>query len=698
MRANENSKLVIYPPFPERIRRDYTYSVSVTQGDRTEKLPVYDHVEVSPVSRNPYDGTDEHRRFSTFAFCGESVRVDIRVNRDFKEYTVIPSAFNFKSSFKDGVISVLLDKPEYFMIRLDNADTSILTVFADYPEEVPELDADDPNTLIVDGWYESDNEKGTIDVTEPNTTIYIKAGSVLHSRIHITADNCRIFGRGALVDPFEDIYNYDISKTRTQVIEVKDADYTKIDGIHMLNAHNYNIYCSGDWAKSNAVGTLVTNVKILSTQMSSDGIAFGYYTKDSLADHCYVYCGDNCMVFEEDSTYRNMILGTTCAAAFPQTDVRNILLEDIHVFRSDDGAINHFYGGSMTVAVDNFVINNFDVCDCTRIFRYFFTNSMGVANKNATVKNTSLGDLSEQEMIQISNLWSGKDMPTRNFDLKYINIAADGRIFDSIEQFIDKTVDNCDDGSNHVTYETEEGFIPVVRRDHTVNYKNHLNVWVGKYQLFFAHPAFTEGQRIYLSYDEIRKELRTVKEAPTVTVNGVCYVASDLLVEAGMAKSVKLLDNDLVITPVYNGEELYLADEGLISRYTEYICYNIHLETSLENDETVYTVLNHNKSTGGGIHRQINEEVKKYGAGSYRLTLDLKGGENGKLKTFLKLRSTPERDPAVYDVTTEWQSFEYNFDISKTDVDEKIIALIITGDTKFLPTYHAKNMKLKKVK
>ena len=65
------NQLIIYPEFDERIERDYLYRVSVTQGARTETLPVYNHTEDSRVNRNPIDGrrADEFRRFSTFAFA-----------------------------------------------------------------------------------------------------------------------------------------------------------------------------------------------------------------------------------------------------------------------------------------------------------------------------------------------------------------------------------------------------------------------------------------------------------------------------------------------------------------------------------------------------------------------------------------------------------------------------------------------------
>ena len=70
-------QLVIYPEFPEQIRRIYDYDVSVTMDGSTERIPVYNHVVESNVSRR--SGADQYRRFSMFAFSGGQVRVDIKV-------------------------------------------------------------------------------------------------------------------------------------------------------------------------------------------------------------------------------------------------------------------------------------------------------------------------------------------------------------------------------------------------------------------------------------------------------------------------------------------------------------------------------------------------------------------------------------------------------------------------------------------
>ena len=134
--AEETGPLVIYPEFDERIERDYMYSVSVTQGDKTASIPVYNHTEASRTTRSNVDtSADEFRRFSTFAFdpTAGGVRVDIKVNCDFESYSLIPSAKSFRNEFYKGVISVYLDKPDYFMVRLNGKDSTLIAIFADSP-------------------------------------------------------------------------------------------------------------------------------------------------------------------------------------------------------------------------------------------------------------------------------------------------------------------------------------------------------------------------------------------------------------------------------------------------------------------------------------------------------------------------------------------------------------------------------------
>ena len=153
-------QLVIYPELPEQIHRNYDYKVTVTQGTETHPIPVYNHVMEYEVSDRSIGG-DLYRRFSQFAFSGKQVRIDIKVNRDFEYYSVFPSAKNFKTEYNGGTISVYLDKPDYFGIRLDDDDNSILSVFADLPEFPGDIPSKtDKNVIFIEGWHELPSHPG----------------------------------------------------------------------------------------------------------------------------------------------------------------------------------------------------------------------------------------------------------------------------------------------------------------------------------------------------------------------------------------------------------------------------------------------------------------------------------------------------------------------------------------------------------
>ncbi len=174
-------RLVIYEEFPEAVRRNYDYDVSVTMDGKTSPLPVYNHCMQNSVKTRSIGG-DLCRRFSTFAFSAGTVRVDIQVKSDFDAYLVGPSGKGFRHDFKDGVISVYLDKPDYFYIMLDNDLNTMLSVFADepeYPEDIPE--AGEKVIIVNPGeWYEP--EGGILDLTGPGWQIYVAPGGVLNAR------------------------------------------------------------------------------------------------------------------------------------------------------------------------------------------------------------------------------------------------------------------------------------------------------------------------------------------------------------------------------------------------------------------------------------------------------------------------------------------------------------------------------------
>ncbi len=697
----KQDNLTIYPEFPDRIYRDYQYTVSVTKGDKTAEIPVYDHAFDSYMNRNG-EGSDRHRRFSTFAFSGEGVRVDIKVNKSFSSYSVMPSVKNFKHEFKDGVISVYLDKPEYFVLRLDDSDDSILSVFADYPEYPFEVDTDDDNTMVIDGWVDGNIRRGITTIDKAGTTVYIKAGSVFNSKIDIMADDVRVIGRGAVVDPFGNALAYNINAAPGKTLVQTMNDNTVVDGIHMLNARSFNFEAIGKSKDAQSIGTRVYNTKILSTEICSDGITFCWESKDSLAERCFVYNGDNALVFEENCTYRDITVGTTCAAMYPQTDVVNVSLEGIHVFRADDGIIDNIWNGSGEGGIgfgtgkdamkfENVVIDGVDAVDCVYAPRFFRGQNQGQKLKDITIKNVSLGNMKSQSMSHIIALYQ-TGFFTDNYNFKLINFAIDGKMVDKLAEL---RIYEQGDVTNKFSYENDGTYTPVTHTEKTVNYRAKNEVIIGTEVIFFKEAVIEENGTLLLPYEQLREELRTAKHSDeTVAKDGVLYIAVDKLVDCGFATKVNTSGGRVTITPANTGTDLLLPDDGEISHYAEYISYLANLSTEIEKgtDDLVYKLTPANESKDSGIIRFITDEIHKFGQGTYRLKLKLKGESAGKLAI------TTSYGGKTVDVGKEWKEYDLNFKVTSDGVNKNSIQIVINGaGTHALKYFCMKDMTLKKI-
>ncbi len=687
-------QLMIYPEFDDRIERDYLYTVSVTQGKRTERIPVYNHTEDSRVNRNPLDGrrADEYRRFCTFA-CAGGVRVDIRVNRDFRDYAIIPAAKRFRHSFRDGVISVYLDRPDYFAVRLDGSDHTLLAVLADEPEtEIPEAGE---KTIVVDRWQEVDG--GILTVTEPETTIYIPAGSVLNARVRILADDCRVIGRGAIVDPVGDIYCYNAEQLDTGVVlVVSGASRALIDGIHLLNSKAFNVEVIGIWQKKWAEDNRVRNVKIFSTQMSTDGITFCYYARNSLAEHCFVYCGDNALVYEDYAHYRDITIGTTCNALFPQTDVVDSSVEDVNIFRADEGIVNCEYTGEGgRTRIENHRIRNLSATDVTFTPYFLYievpkTSEVRSARGGLTAENIRLPKLSDTHTpIFCQNVAKG------DYAVTLRNLSVGG---ETIRTVTSETVGgSVNTAGQTFRCETNGDFDPVLPQNGaTVDYRNDVNVFVGTWQVFFRYPIICEAETILLPAEQLAQELRTKSKARTVKRGGRAYVRLSDVTAAGMARDVRTEGNAVILTPNLPEGNLLLPDRGIVSKFTEYICYASHMVTLSEDGETVYRVINTERHKSIGLFRLIGEEVGKYGAGDYLLTFEVRARENTPIRAAIDYSERVCRE-ACFATSQDWRGCALPFTVASEELTEPKIAIIIGGNGEVAtPEFDLKRIRLEK--
>ncbi|MBQ6136026.1 MAG: hypothetical protein IJI73_01505 [Kiritimatiellae bacterium] len=405
--AAADAAITAYPDYPKTIERDREYQVRVVQGKQKVPLVVWNHCEKSSLTRRTRGG-DVNRRFCEFAFDGGGVRVDIAVRRDVKSYTVFPSRLKLRHQFKEGAISVWLDKPAMFGIRLNDYDKTILSVFAEAPEDpskIPQKGA--PGVMYVDGWQDPPGEDGVTVIDNGVKEVYIAPGAVLNSRLVVKSEGCYVHGRGMILDPLSNIFRFDQNKnTKRGFLNVSNHGVT-LEDIKLVDSRTFN-YCT--WFKD----VTFRNVKALSSMMCSDGITCG--GRDLVVDGAWLYVGDNALVvsgIKGNAKLANIAIGTSCNAIFPQGSNHGVVLEDIDVFRADEGLIRNVYNGvlrrnnkwnemnsgaarkepgpqDLKHQTQEFLFRNLSAVDCPHFSRFFVGGNMGTLPKSFGFENVSV--------------------------------------------------------------------------------------------------------------------------------------------------------------------------------------------------------------------------------------------------------------------------------------------------------------------
>lgn len=664
------SKLIEYPEYPEEIARDYMYSVSVRQKNNVKELTVYNHVREF-FYQDRFDGGDTNRRFCEFAFSGSAVTVDVKVNTDFDTYSVIPTSKGFESTYADGVISITMDKPEQVVVILDDDVNTALAIFADAPEtDVPDKDDVD---VYVEGFNDitinatsgvTMNDNGELTVTAAYCDIYIAPGAVLNSRIYALADQeesaisykTKIYGRGIILDPYSNIYEYDPSAATTNALVRLGGYSSEVKDVKLLDARCFNLNMDrGDG--------VVDNVKILSTEMTSDGITTAY--GDATVENCFIYCGDNAIVTQgTGNTFENITIGTTCSAIYPQYACSDITFNDIYVFRADEGLVAMKHGTDAKTVV----INNLDALDCVRTPWLFFAEDVGSGAKNVTfnkvlmnyttgssnVGNSPATSLSSCTLFKANLLSSGS-----NYTFTIKDLYVGGNLV---------TQDNSNFWSSlsaTKTYSTS-GNTPakVVGDKITVNYVYDRKVIVGNREVFLERSPLIINGEWYLPYEEMAAAFCIKPQNPETIENGT-LISVDALRASGAitAGSYDEANGAIVLAAAVDASvDIFQDNAGVSSDYNRlyYKDKTEYLKAVDNNGTWEYTAKS--LSSDGGIVRMILDEYKQYGAGTYKLSFEYKSSARvtvGYGKNHNKSVSTQ----SLY-TQSNWTSGSYSFTIS----------------------------------
>ncbi len=683
--------LVAYPEYDRRIERDYMYDVSVTQGDTTYSLVCYNHCDAVITSPRTVNG-DMYRRFCEFAFAGSEVRVDITVYSDFDSYTVMPSAKNFRSTREGNVISVYLDKPDYFLLKLDASDDSILSVFADEPEtDMPSKD--DENVIYIEGWYENEDGSPLFVLDRDNTILYLAPGSVLNARVRVFGNGITVKGRGMILDPYSNIYKSDISKVTEEIgpylLQVTGS-HCFIDGIKLIDSRNYNL-----WVQ--CTDLTVTNLKILSSLMCTDGIT-PHQGGGNSYKHCFIYVADNGLVLsrsDEISVFDDITIGTICCGIFPQNNSGLYEMSNIYLFRVDEGAVRNCYTWQNEPRSFELTLNNFNAVDCDHFPFIFHGFKIGELPKNITFNNiavpvatgsNTLGQ-GDGSTILIQNV-PGK-LPTNNYTLTFNGLSIGGKAVTDPSQ-IKATMT---DGNTIVVNGNGSEFGPVVPATNNGSVRPIGKLFIGERQLFSEARPVQKDNTWYVPAAEVCAAVGKAVPSSTTEINGVKYISLSDLLLSGVVSSAEYNEEsgriNIAVPDGATGDLLSWFGNDIHSHWAEYICYNVHMLYLHEYGGNSFRL--ERCRAFAGISYNLTPQMQQYGKGTYTLTFSAKADLASTLQVLLGANRAFTHQYAA--LTTEWQEFSYTFD-ETTDPATIYNACLVMRAEKDLAGIEIRNAKL----
>ncbi len=494
--AAQPDGLFLYPEYPKKIARDYLYEVSVSQGGNRYRLPVYNYERHA----NHYSGngvnSEMERRFCEFSFSSGDVTVEITVHEDMTSYMVMPSEKSIASANTGNTVTFTIDEPGQYVFRINDDDYYNLAIFADAAEtDVPNPSAENvivfneenpaPKSIqrrtnasvnsvthaytYVDGTtrYAEGTvlyfEAGWHDVTylglDSNQQVYLAPGAVLNSRIQVNADaeNVKIFGRGMLRDGndtraynSDGLFNYllNIGYGWNPLCAAKNVE---VRDIKLLDSKSFNVVFNA------AKNCNLDNIKIISNEISTDGISYWGNSSEITVKNSYIYVCDNLFVIGsggavKDLLVENCVLGTSIALFFPQATLtgENMIFRNLSVFRAN-GMIYEVAGGYNGGTI---TIENMSLVDCVPP-----RGSTTPAGNFFGIRNTTAGNGKLKTVVM-------KNIALPTYPSGKVSVSTRRGTTDSSGNFTESTsaygnchvtITNLYTGTQPVTYDSDTG-------------------------------------------------------------------------------------------------------------------------------------------------------------------------------------------------------------------------------------------------
>ncbi len=699
-----NDGLVQFPTYPEELPRDYDYEVKVTKGERTITLPVYN------ASRhdNGYvaiDGeNDAYRRFCEFGFEGE-VTVSIKIKNPATSYAILPSSRKIESNYDNGTVTFKITEPQDLLFRTNDDHNTILSIFA-YPlEDENKPKETDENTLyfkaglnnlsLAGGRMFTVSDKGVFTIPS-GYTVYLEPGALVTARLQTekSAENVTVCGRGAVLDS-----RLDRVSNSSYMFYAGDSKNTEIRDIKFLDAHTFNLCFTG------VDGLNIQNVKILSGEISSDGISFWGTTektpnKNITIDNCYIYNNDNMFVITsaEQLNIKNCVLGSGFALYYPQGEVNSYHIENCDVFRMGD-----FFRATMKMEDQygdvkwNITGKNIRCEDAISAKAFIYIPNQLNGQKNITIENVSLPAFNSDPLINATK--------TTNATFNFKNFSLNGAPLTSRSQLTERNAEgvtlNLSGGNS-----AEAGMGSYKNAKKTVDFKGEPTIKIGGYTVPFDEAGALEVEgyvpatNVLYALNYTNKGADYVEDKNGVKMLPLSFFKDvmklDVTTDAnGVNISADMSKRNMLHSSGFENMQHDLSTDFKLSglmNSRDWTCFNfagLYIDTQNVNSGKSSLKVNNIKATGDlGLVQYITPVLEQYGAGTYRFEAFVKLGLSTDAVDTVKLGlAIPGWQLGdVHKLTTAqinsgWTKITHEVKLTKADIETYKNAVFFIGAT-----------------
>ncbi len=680
----KQNALVAYPEYPEQIKRDYDYTVTVTQGNKTISVPVYNVTR----QEDNYGGSNAfgnmYKRFAEFAFNGDPVTVSVTVNIDVETILVAPTSKGYKTKVDGNTISFTISEPGQVVLKVNGDNNTVLPIFADLVEIEEEIPSSfDENVIYYTaGWHEV--ESGELKVPS-GKTLYLAPGCVLNARVQTDGANVKVMGRGMILDPFKDRIN---APKYTGPMRCNDATNLILQDIKLCDTRSFNLTFYG------CNNANVSNVKILSNQISTDGISLFGDCQDLTVSGCFLNVEDNLFVFggvnQKNILFENCVVAGY-ALAYPQGGVNNVVLKNIDCIR-----LNSFFKNTQQPSVENpdikgLVLENICAEDIDSEPIFIYLQRQGTGKKEITMRNVSLPKVIETDTYRA---YSGS-----NYSFNFENVWIKGELLTDVNNLailnrLSDTIHTYKAGNKEDAHVGERNEVTM---SHTA-----IKIKIGDYKLdTLSTPAFEKDGTVYVAIKDLLNELgvNATLNGTTLSFNGKTAKV-ELKDGVAVAPISFLNDNEITtadydassktvkVKAVYNGENL-IENARFESGYSfEWCTFNftkIELTKSSHSGEYAIKVPGLAEDGATGYAQYFTKDLYKLGAGTYKLECWAKVettsiGKNAIIGVVPASYQLLGNDYTTIPLTTVWQKISYEFTISDVSSYNKHFILLGAGD------------------